>query len=146
MPRPKNDAYRVFGLRGSNAKSFEPRAEHPFVPMLFGGLQSFALWPPSNMNVHVVPPSVVFQTPHAAAPGFSETPPPLTDVMARTPRTVPTYHVFGLPGTTLTYAIDRSRNGVWFAIDDHVRPPSVDFMIPRPASESADAFGSPVPT
>jgi hypothetical protein len=83
--------------------------------------------------------------PHATAPGFTDTAPPLTELMPRTPRVVPTYHVFGWPGTIRIAAIDRSRNGVWFAICVQVRPPSVDLRMPKPASESADAFGSPVP-
>src|SRR4051812_18489135 len=77
MPRPNNAAYTVFALRGSSSMWFEPRDEQPFTPVVFGGLQPLAVEPPSNRNVHVAPPSVVFQMPHACAPGFSEAAPPL---------------------------------------------------------------------
>src|SRR5438046_1336983 len=84
MPRPKSPAYTVFELRGSNSKSFEPREEQPFAPPLFGGLQLDAVGPPSKRNVQVAPPSVVFHTPHACAPGLRDAAPPLTELMPRT--------------------------------------------------------------
>src|SRR2546429_6614367 len=90
MPSRTSAANTVFELRGSSSMWFEPRFEHGFVPTGCGGLHANGPGPPSNRNVQVAPPSVVFQMPHAAAPGLSDAAPPLTDETPRTPRVSPT--------------------------------------------------------
>ena len=78
------------GLDGSSATRRTPRSEHGEPAAIASATvsQSAALAAPLWRKVQFSPPSVDLYSPHAAAPGMSDTVPPVTDDTPRTPRVV----------------------------------------------------------
>src|SRR5271169_1837419 len=109
-------AYTVVGVLGSSSMWLTPRDVPKLawmMPALFAsvGLRQ-VVW--GCNNAKVAPPSVDFQIPYGGSPGAKvTTPPDMTALTPRTPRTEPTYIV--LPSTTID-EIDRpSKAGPLYA-------------------------------
>src|SRR6516165_711272 len=139
----------MFGFDGSSKTRRTPRTEHGvrFRATFVVFLQPVVKVAPLKMNDQVVPPSVVLYRPQGGAPGARLTAPPeMTEEMPRTARVVATYIVLESAGSMAIDPMARALNELLPIGPLHVSPPSIDLYNPTPASLSADALASPVPT